>query len=243
MRGGELMSRITNDVGLVGNAISYGATDLLYQSLQVIVFAAMILLIHPRLALLSLILLPLISFPIIKVGKVLKKISRQTQEKMADLNALLYETILGMRVVKAFTMEETEIKKFTDTNNSFYKLSMRATKRTLLLSPFTELIGVAAGMIVLFVEGKDVMAGRMSFGTLGVSLAALLSMLRPFKKLSQVNSIIAQAIAASERIHNVLDTVPTVREKADARIMPPFERSIVFEHVFSAMAMLWCSRI
>lgn len=232
MRGGELMSRITNDVGLVGNAISYGATDLLYQSLQVIVFAAMILLIHPRLALLSLILLPLISFPIIKVGKVLKKISRQTQEKMADLNALLYETILGMRVVKAFTMEETEIKKFTDTNNSFYKLSMRATKRTLLLSPFTELIGVAAGMIVLFVEGKDVMAGRMSFGTLGVSLAALLSMLRPFKKLSQVNSIIAQAIAASERIHNVLDTVPTVREKADARIMPPFERSIVFEHVF-----------
>jgi len=124
------------------------------------------------------------------------------------------------------------VKKFTDTNNSFYKLSMRATKRTLLLSPFTELIGVAAGMIVLFVEGKDVMAGRMSFGTLGVSLAALLSMLRPFKKLSQVNSIIAQAIAASERIHNVLDTVPTVREKADARIMPPFERSIVFEHVF-----------
>jgi len=81
MRGGELMSRITNDVGLVGNAISYGATDLLYQSLQVIVFAAMILLIHPRLALLSLILLPLISFPIIKVGKVLKRYHARHRKK------------------------------------------------------------------------------------------------------------------------------------------------------------------
>ncbi|MDD4940370.1 MAG: ABC transporter ATP-binding protein [Candidatus Omnitrophica bacterium] len=232
MRGGELMSRITNDVGLVGNAISFGATDLLYQSLQVVVFAAMILLIHPRLALLSLIILPLISFPILKVGTVLKKISRQTQEKMADINALLYETILGMRVIKGFNMEKAQVKKFVDTNNSFYKLSMRATKRMLLLSPFTEMIGVIAAVVVLFVEGKEVLAGRMSFGTLGVSLAALLSMLRPFKKLSQVNSIIAQALAGSERIHHVLDTVPTVGEKPDARIMPLFERHIVFEHVF-----------
>lgn len=231
MRGGELMSRITNDVGMVGNAISYGATDLIYQSLQVVVFAAMILLIHPKLALLSLIVLPLISLPIIKVGEVLKKISRLTQEKMADINALLYETVLGMRVIKAFNMEGAQLKKFTDTNNSFYKLSMRATKRMLLLSPFTELIGVLAAVVVLFVEGKDVLAGRMSFGTLGVSLAALLSMLRPFKKLSQVNSIIAQAIAGSERIHQVLDTVPTVKEKTDARDMPGFSNEIVFDHV------------
>ena len=231
MRGGELMSRITNDVGLVGNAISYGATDLLYQSLQVVVFAALILIIHPKLALLSLILLPLISFPIVKVGTVLKKISRQTQEKMADINALLYETILGMRVIKAFNMDGAELKKFTDTNNSFYKLSMRATKRMLLLGPFTEMIGVLAAVLVLFLEGKDVLAGKMSFGTLGVSLAALLSMLRPFKKLSQVNAIIAQAIAGSERIHQVLDTVPTVKEKDNAAVMPAFQRQIVFDHV------------
>jgi ATP-binding cassette, subfamily B, bacterial MsbA len=231
MRGGELMSRITNDVGLVGNAISYGATDLLYQSLQVVVFAGLILVIHPRLALLSLIILPLVSFPIVKVGAVLKKISRQTQEKMADINALLYETILGMRVIKAFNMEGTELKKFTDTNNSFYKLSMRATKRMLLLGPFTEMIGVLAAVLVLFLEGKAVLSGKMSFGTLGVSLAALLSMMRPFKKLSQVNSIIAQAIAGSERIHQVLDTVPTVKEKETAVVMPAFQRQIVFDHV------------
>jgi ATP-binding cassette, subfamily B, bacterial MsbA len=231
MRGGELMSRITNDVGLVGNAISYGATDLLYQSMQVVVFATLILLIYPKLALLSLILLPLVSFPILKVGAVLKKISRMTQEKMADINALLYETILGIRVIKAFNMQEAELKKFTDTNNSFYKLSMRATKRMLLLGPFTEMIGVFAAVFVLFLEGKEVLAGRISFGTLGVSLAALLSMMRPFKKLSQVNSIIAQAIAGSERIHQVLDTVPTVKEKDSAAVMPPFQHQIRFDHV------------
>jgi subfamily B ATP-binding cassette protein MsbA len=232
MRGGELMSRITNDVTMVGNAISYGATDLLYQTMQVVVFATLILVIHPKLALLTFIVLPLISYPIFTVGKTLKKISRQTQEKMADINSLLYETILGMRVIKAFNMAGAELKKFADTNNSFYKLSMRATKRMLVLSPFTEMIGVIAAVLVLFLEGKDVISGRISFGTLGVSLAALLSMLRPFKKLSQVNSIIAQAIAGSERIHQVLDTVPTVREKDAALTMPAFRSEIKFEHVF-----------
>ncbi len=231
MRGGELMSRITNDVGLVGNAISYGATDLLYQSMQVVVFAVIILVIHPKLALMSLILLPLTSFPIFKVGRALKKISRLTQEKMADINALLYETILGMRVIKAFNMQESQIKKFRDTNNSFYKLSMRATKRMLLLSPFTELIGVIAAVFVLFLEGREVLAGKISFGALGVSLAALLSMLRPFKKLSQVNSIIAQAVAGSERIHQVLDTVPTVKEKENPVVMSGFKKDILFENV------------
>ncbi|MFA5101077.1 MAG: ABC transporter ATP-binding protein, partial [Candidatus Omnitrophota bacterium] len=162
---------------------------------------------------------------------VLKKISRLTQEKMADINSLLYETVLGMRVIKAFNMEGAELKKFTDTNNSFYKLSMRATKRMLLLSPFTEIIGVLAAVLVLFLEGKDVLAGKMSFGTLGVSLAALLSMMRPFKKLSQVNSIIAQAIAGSERIHQVLDMVPSVKEKDNAAVMPAFQSRIVFDHV------------
>lgn len=231
MRGGELMSRITNDVNSIGNAVSYASTDLFYQSFQVIVFAVLIIVIHPKLAALSLVILICVSFPIVKVGRVLKKISRLSQEKMADINSILYESILGARVVKAFNMEDAQIKKFDEVNHSYYKLSMKTTKRTQLLSPFTELIGIIAGVLVLFIEGRDVIAGKLSFGAMGVSLAALMSMIRPFKKLSQVNSIFQQALAGGDRIYSVLDMQPKVREKEGASVLREFRETITFEHV------------
>lgn len=231
MRGGELMSRITNDVNSIGNAVSYASTDLFYQSFQVAVFAVLIIVIHPKLAGLSLVILLCVSFPIVKVGRVLKKIARLSQEKMADINSILYESILGARVVKAFNMEDTQIKKFDEVNHGYYKLSMKTTKRTQLLSPFTELIGVIAGVVVLFIEGRDVIAGKLSFGAMGVSLAALMSMIRPFKKLSQVNSIFQQALASGDRIYSVLDTQPTVREKEGAVDLREFRKAITFERM------------
>jgi subfamily B ATP-binding cassette protein MsbA len=230
-RGGELMSRITNDVNAVGNAISCGATDIIYQAFQVVVFTVFIFFVHAKLALISIILLPLISFPIIKVGKALKKIARQTQEKMADLNSILYETILGVRIVKAFNMEEAELKKFDAVNNSFYKLFMKSIKRTLLLSPVTEFIGILAGLFVLLWGFKEVTNARMSSGVLIVFLAALLSLIRPFKRLSLVNAIIQRAVAGSIRIHEIWDMHPTVKEKPDAQTLSSFREKIVFEDV------------
>ena len=231
MRGGELMSRVTNDVGMIGNALSTGAVDLIYQSLLVAVFAIMILFIDPKLALISLVLVPLISFPILSVGKVLKKIARKGQEKMADINSLLYETIIGVRVVKAFNMEEAELKKFNDVNHACYKLSMKSTKRMLLLGPVTELMGIIAGVFVLVIKGREVISGKISFGVMAVSLGALLSMVRPFKRISQVHAIIQQALAGSNRIHEVLETPPSVKEANNPQILSGFKEGVVFEDV------------
>ncbi len=232
VRGGELMSRVTNDVGMIGNALSTGATDFIYQSLQVVVFAFLILSTDPKLGLISLLLVPFISFPIIKVGKVLKKLSRQGQEKMADINSLLYETIIGVRVIKAFNMEEAETKKFVDANNSWYKLSMRSSKRMLLLGPLTELMAIVAGVFVLVLKGREVIAGKISFGVMVVSLGALLSMVRPFKRISQVHSIIQQALVGSNRVHAVLETRPSVREKEHPQTLTGFKNKVVFENVY-----------
>ena len=98
-RGGELMSRITYDVKLVENAVSYGATDMMYQTFQVVVYTLLTLFIYFKMALVSFVLLPVISFPIVKVGRILRKLSKRSQEKMADINSLLYETIIGARIV------------------------------------------------------------------------------------------------------------------------------------------------
>jgi len=235
-RGGELISRITNDVKLVENAVSYGSTDLIYQSLQVVLFTFLIFFIHARLALIAIILLPLISWPIIKVGKVLRKLSRRSQEKMADINSLLYETIIGTRIVKAFNMENYEINKFNLDNRDYYKISMKSIKRMLLLSPATEFLGALAGILVFVWGGKEVIAGKLSFGVFGLFLGSLLSLIRPFKKLSSVNSLNQQAIAASIRIYEVLDTSPTVQEKPQTYELATFKNSVFFEDIWFSYA-------
>lgn len=231
-RGGELISRITNDVKLVENAVSYGSTDLIYQTLQVIIFTSLTFFIYFKMALLTFILLPLISIPIIKVGRALRKLSKRSQEKMADTNSLLYETIIGTRIVKAFNMEDYEIEKFNRVNHDYYKISMKSIKRILILNPVTEFLGCIAGVFVFLWGGGEVIAGRLSFGIFGLFLGSLLSMIRPFKKLSQVNSLNQQAMAASERIHEVLETNPTVVDKPAALELVGFKNDIIFEHVW-----------
>ncbi|MCM8762865.1 MAG: ABC transporter ATP-binding protein/permease [Candidatus Omnitrophica bacterium] len=231
-RAGELVSRITNDVKLIENAVSYGSTDLIYQSAQVILFTFLIFYIYWKLALISLILLPAISFPIIKVGKILKKISYKSQEKMADINSILMETISGIRIVKAFSAQDYEINKFRDSNTSYYKLTMKGIKRVLILSPATEILGVVAGLVIVALAGRDVIAGKISFGVFGLFLGSLFSLIRPFKKLSQVNSINQQALAAVGRIYEVLNAQPSVIEKKGAKELSGFRNSIRFENVW-----------
>ena len=231
-RGGELISRITNDVKVVENAVSYGSTDLVYQTLQIIIFLFVTFFIYFKLALVSIILVPLISLPIIKVGHVLRKLSKRSQERMADINSLLYETIIGTRIVKAFNMEDYEIRKFNQINHDYYKISMKSIKRLLILSPSTEFLGCIAGIFVFFWGGKEVIAGKLSFGVFGLFLGSLLSLIRPFKKLSNVNSLNQQAVAASERIYEVLETEQTVVEKTDAIELGGFKNSVVFEGVW-----------
>ena len=231
-RAGELISRITNDVKVVENALSYGTTDLVYQSFLVVIFTFTIFYIHLKLALGALIMIPLVVFPIIGVGRVLRKISRNSQEKMADINSLLVETINGVRIVKAFSMEQHEIERFRVHNQGYFKLSMKAIKRTLLLSPATEFIGVLFGVLILAWVGRDVIAGKVSFGVFGLFLGSLFSLIRPLKKLSQVNSLNEQAVAASERIYEILDSQPTVMEKPGAKEIVSFRGKVEFENVW-----------
>ncbi|MFA5410424.1 MAG: ABC transporter ATP-binding protein [Candidatus Omnitrophota bacterium] len=230
-RSGELISRITNDVKVIENAVSYGLTDLLYQGFQVICFSVTAFLINWKYALIAVIVLPLVAIPMVTVGKVLRKLSKKSQEKMADINSLLVETFIGVRIVKAFCMEEKEISKFKGQNQDYYKLAMKSIKRMLILGIATELMGVAAALLIIFYGGREVLEGRLSFGVFTLFMAALLSLIRPFKKLSQVNSIVQQAIAAVKRIYEILDIQPAIKEAPGAKILLPIKESIVFKNV------------
>jgi len=231
-RSGELVSRITNDVKLIENAVSYALTDLVYQSFEVVSYAILTFLINWRLALISLILLPMISIPMVVVGRVLRKLSRKSQEKMADINSLLVETFIGVRIVRAFCTEAIELGKFKKQNHEYYRLAMKSIKRMLLLGIITELVGVALALFIIYYGGRQVLEGKFSFGAFALFTATLLSLIRPFKKLSQVNSILQQAVAANTRIYEVLDSSPSVKENPTAQTLTTFKNNITFENVW-----------
>jgi subfamily B ATP-binding cassette protein MsbA len=231
-RTGELISRITNDVKTIENAVSYGLTDFVYQSFQIILFTFLLFMIHWKMALIALLLFPLVVFPTIKIGRKLRKLTQRQQERMADINSLLAETISGVRIVKAFNMENYEISKFASQNRDNYKLEMKTIKRNLLLNPITEFIGALCGIIVFFFAGREVIAGRLSFGVFGLFLGSLLSLIRPFKKLSQVNALTQRALAANSRIYDILDTPATLQEKQGAVVLSRLKDNIRFENVW-----------
>ncbi len=148
-RTGELISRITHDVNVVENAVSYGLTDLFRQSFMIVLFVIIAFSIYPKAAFLMLVVFPLIGIPMARIGRRLRKISKGTQEKMADINTLLIETISGIKLVKAFCTEEYEKERFRAKNHDYYKLRMKSIKRLVVIPPITEMFGALCGVAVI----------------------------------------------------------------------------------------------
>ncbi len=234
---GALVSRITYDTGIIRDAISEGLTDFLFQPLQILVYLASLLAVKfifniPwSLVLVILILLPMIIYPVLQVGRRLKKISRSSQEQVADINSTLFESISGIRIVQGFGMEPYESERFKNQNQSLYKTMMLSISRMIFVSPLTEFIGYLCLGAVLWIGGGQVIESRMSPGAFIAFLVALFSLLRPFKRLSRVHGINQHALAAAERIFEILDTTNEIQEKESARYLPPMKKEIRFERV------------
>ncbi len=230
-RTGELVSRITFDVAVLQNMITEGGTDLVYQTAQMVVFTVILFAIDWKLAVLALLLLPLLGYPIVRIGKALRKFGFSVQQRMADLNSRLIETLQGIRIIKAFTAERAEMERFAAINQDYYKANIRTVKRREALAGITDMISMAGGLVVLEVGGRAVLQGELSPGTVVFFLAALLSLYEPIKRLSRLHSINQQALSAAKRVAGILGTEPSVREAPDAQPLPPFHSEIRFEEV------------
>lgn len=215
-RTGELVSRITNDVSTIENAISYAVTDLFKQPFLILVFIVISFLMNTKGTLIVFLMFPLIGWPMMLINKKLRKIAKNTQEKMADINSLLMETISGVRILKAFGTEKYEIQRFWQHNHHYYKLRMKSIRNLMFMGPITEMVGAFCGMAILLILGKDVFNGHLSFGVFLLSMISITSVLRPIKRMANVVTIIQQALVANTRIYEVLETKPTVVEKTDA---------------------------
>lgn len=230
-RTGELIARITNDVNVVENAVSYGLTDLFRQSFMILMFVFIAFSIYPQAAFIMFVVFPLIGIPMAKIGRRLRKISKGTQEKMADINTLLIETISGIKLVKAFCMEDYETNRFKDKNHDYYKLRMKSIKRLLAIPPITEVFGAMCGVFVIVWLGRAVMEGGLSFGVFILFFGSIMSIISPIKKLGNVHALTQQALAANERIYEVLEAKITVHEKSQAIVLSEMKTAISIEGV------------
>ena len=237
MQTGELVSRITFDVGIIVNSITEGLTDLLLQPIQLLMYLTMLIWIKIyfsiplTLILITIVVFPLVAYPVIKIGKKLRKISESTQESMADINSLLFETIYGIGIVKSFSAEKYQTNKFASHNFRYYKMLLKSVKRMAIISPLGEFVGVACMAIVLYFGGREVVEGRLSGGAFIAFLAALLSLIKPFKRLSRLYGVNLQALAAIVRVFNVLDREPTIKDRPGAIKLVGFKGRIELKDI------------
>ena len=233
---GGLMSRMMNDITRIQQVVSETLGDLLRESITVIVLAGLLVFIDPRLALVSIICAPLVVYPLIRLGRRVRRTTRRTQEEMEHLSHITVEAFSGHRIVKAFSAERFEHDRFNRASESLYRITMKVTSTLSVLPPLMEWLGALAVAAVLWYGMSRIGTGDMTAGDFTTFVGALLMMYGPVKKLSRVNANIQQAIAASERVFEMLDTHSEVHDRPQATPILPLRKNIVFKDVAFAYA-------
>ncbi|MFQ6077836.1 MAG: ABC transporter ATP-binding protein [Thermodesulfobacteriota bacterium] len=228
---GVLISRLTNDITLIQGAVSSAITSVLKDSFTIIILTGVVFYRDWKLACIAFIVLPLAAIPIVKFGQKLRKFSMRGQIRMGSITSLLQETISGNRIVKAFTMEDYESRRFSAENDRFFKVVMKRQKIRALSSPVVEVLGGLGVAGIVLVGGYGVIKGNSTPGTFGSFLAALLLLYKPIKALSRVNDIVQGGLAASSRVFELMDRTPEIRNADGAVPLNGISNGIKFEHV------------
>ena len=232
-RTGNLISRITNDVAVINTGISATFLNLVREPLLIIVFLGIAFSLSWRLTLLSLVVLPFALYFIGKLGLRIHKESWTTQERMADMTSVLQETITGIKVVKAFGMEEFENKKFQKETWRYFKSLLKIVRIRNLASPITEFLSVIVGVVIIWYGGMQVLElGTMRASEFLTFLIAIFQIMPPVKELTSVNNRIQESTAAAKRVFEVLDIEPEIKEVENAIELKEFKDKIVFEDVW-----------
>jgi ATP-binding cassette, subfamily B, bacterial MsbA len=228
---GEMLARLSYDVTLVQAAVSTSVTALMRDIATIVFLVGVVLYQDWLLALIAFLVFPAVVYPTARFGRNIRRASRDGQVSMGEMSSLVEETVGGIRVVKAFGMENYERSRFQHFTGDFLRHQLRAERVNALSFPIIELLGGFGIAGVLLYGGLRVAAGQTTAGTLVSFLAALIMLYEPVRRLSGANNQIQQGLAASERIFDLLDEPVTVQDTPEALALPGFENGIGFEHV------------
>ncbi|MBI4381007.1 MAG: ABC transporter ATP-binding protein [candidate division NC10 bacterium] len=228
---GEIMSRLTSDIESLGEASTELFRNALREPLNIVGLIALLFLIKWQLAVLSLLVLPVAILPILKFGAKIRRRGTRVQERRAELSTILQETISGVRIVKAFGMEEYEKRRYWEASDRVFNALMRIVKVDALTSPVLEVLGSVGIVVAVWVGGYLVFSKSLTPGAFMAFLGALASLYQPVKRISQTNNNIQRGMAGVKRVFELMDAQPEVAERPDAMTLGRMQEAVGFHSV------------
>ncbi|MFZ0638572.1 MAG: ABC transporter ATP-binding protein [Candidatus Acidiferrales bacterium] len=228
---GRVMSAAISDVDQVRTALSENLADFFQQIFALAAFVCVLLWLNWRLAVGSAIVIPLVVYPVGRLGQRIRKSVQNTRSRVADLSQMLQETVSGNRVVKAFGMENFEIQKFRETARRLLRENMRWVKAYVVTSPMMDLLGAVVFVVLLLYARDEIRLRVMDLGMVFAFIYSLFNAYTPIKRLGSLYHQFQQATGASVQVVGFLALEEEVAEKTGAAILPRFSREVAFEDV------------
>ena len=231
-KSGELTSIVINDVANLRRALGTSFHQVIVEPINLLAFATLLFIISWKLALMSIVIVPIAGFTILTIGRSIRRKSKRTAAMIAGITNIITETLSSIRVVKAFAMEDYEVNRFFKETHQYFRLILRRAKLRLLASPITETLGVMMGVLLLWVGGIEVLSGKgLTPEDFLRFILLIFAMMDPLRKLSNVNVELQVGAASAERIFSILDTPVSIIDKADAKKIDSFENKIHIDGV------------
>ncbi len=228
---GTLISTIVNDIERVQYAMSSVLAEFLQQFFTFLFMAALVVILGRKLAWVLVLFVPFIIYSAAKIGRRVRTTTRRGQDKLADIQNILQETIAGNRIVKAFSMESWEIARFRDAAQRLFRANLRSVAAAAISSPLMDVFAAIAIALLLLLGRQKIAHNEFTLGAFGAFIAAVFSLYNPVRKFALFNNNFQQALGASSEIFKFMDTEDEVRENPGAKPLPPFSRNIRFENV------------
>src|SRR5271170_571728 len=228
---GTLISTIINDIERVQYAMSSVLAEFLQQFFTFVFMAAAVVILGRKLAWVLVLFIPFIIYSAVKIGRRVRHTTRRGQDKLADIQNILQETIAGNRIVKAFGMESWEIARFRNAAQRLFRANLRSVAAAAISSPLMDVFGAVAIALLLLLGRDRINHHVFSSGTFLTFIVAVFKLYDPVRKFALFNNNFQQALGASSEIFKFMDTEDDVKEKPGVKALPPFSRSIRFEKV------------
>ena len=228
---GTILSAIINDIERVQYAMSTVLAELLQQFFTFLFVACVVVVLGRSLSWVLLLFVPVIIYSSRKIGSRVRSTTRQGQDKLAEIQNILHETITGNRIVKAFNSEKWEISRFRGAARRLFRANLRSVAATALSSPLMDIVGIIGIALLLLIGRGRIAHNEMTPGVFVAFITAVFSLYNPVRKFALFNNNFQQALGASSEIFRFMDIEDDVREKPHAKRLPAFSKTVVFDHV------------
>jgi ATP-binding cassette, subfamily B, bacterial MsbA len=231
---GTLLSTIINDIERVQYAMSTVLSEALQQFFTFVFVAGVVIVLGGSLSWILLLFVPIIIYSSRKIGSRVRKTTRHGQDKLAEIQNILHETITGNRIVKAFNTENWEMSRFRNAAMRLFRANLRSVAAAAISSPLMDIFGMVGVALLLLFGREQIKDGRMTPGIFVAFITAVFSLYNPVRKFALFNNNFQQALGASSEIFKFMDIEDDVKEKPRAKVLPRFRSSVCFENVHFA---------